>query len=137
MVKRYRNWFFGLAVAVLCALSIWDILGNLAPGDLKGGFEEAAFVRNEQNKGGIIRIYAFRVTDTVGADYMGCGNLLPHNDYGSITMAYFFESDKPVPNILHLAPPHFDTIRYQPVAVYNKSEDGIGKVHKQGRRASL
>lgn len=130
MVKRYRKWLLGLIIAVLCGLSVWDLLGNRGPGDLIGGFEEVAFVRNEQNKGGIIRVYAFSVADTIGADYIGCGNLLPHNDYGSITTAYFFESGKPIPDLLDLEPPHFDTTRYQPVAVYNKGDDGVGKLHK-------
>ncbi len=130
MIKRYRKWLLGLAVAVFCTLLVWDVSRNRSPGDLTGGFEEIAFVRNEQNKGGIFRIYAFRVTDTTDADYMGCGNLLPHNDYGSITTAYFFESDKPVPGSLRLEPPHFDTIQYRPVAVYNKGEDGVGQVNR-------
>ena len=128
MVRRYRKWLIGLVVVAFVAFVVWDLLSTRGPGDLVGGFEEIAFVRNEQNKGGIVRIYAFRVADTAGADYMGCGNLLPHNDYGSRTTVYFFESDRPAPTSLQLEPPHFDTVQFRPVAVYHKGDDGVGTV---------
>lgn len=130
MVRRYRKLLIGLAVVAFITLLIQDLLRHRGPADLKGGFEEIAFVRNEQNKGGIVRIYAFRVTDTVGADYMGCGELLPHNDYGSITEAYFFESGASAPMSIQLEPPHFDTLQFRPVAVYTKGEDGVGRVKR-------
>lgn len=130
MVKRSRKWLIGLAVGVFCGLSVWEIFSNRGAGDLVGGFVEVAFVRNEQNKGGIIRIYAFSVSDTIDADYSGCGELLPHNQYGSVTTAYFFASRKPVPDLLRLEPPHFDTTLYKPVAVYYRGEDGVGAVLK-------
>src|SRR5690606_7044262 len=104
-------------------LLVQDFMQRRGPADLKGGFEEIAFVRNEQNKGGIVRIYAFSVADTTGADYRGCGELLPYNDYGSITKAYFFQADKAAPTSLQLEPPHFDTTRFHPVAVYLKNAD--------------
>lgn len=130
MVKRYRKLLIGLAVAVFGALLVQDFLQRRGPADLKGGFEEIAFARNEQNKGGIVRIYAFSVADTIDADYLGCGELLPHNDYGSMTKAYFFEVGKPAPQSLRLEPPHFDTAQFHPVAVYIKDKDGVGNVSK-------
>ncbi len=128
MVRRYRKLFIGLAIIVFITLLVRDLLCHRGPADLKGGFEEIAFARNEQNKGGIVRIYAFRVTDTVGADYMGCGELLPHNDYGSITKVYFFQSGASAPMAIQLEPPHFDTVQFRPVAIYVKDEGGMGKV---------
>ena len=128
MVKRYRKLIIGLAAAVFGALLIQDFLQRRGPADVKGGFEEIAFARNEQNKGGIVRIYAFSVTDTLNADYLECGELLPHNDYGSMTTAYFFQAGKAAPQSLQLEPPHFDTTRFHPVAVYLKGKDGMGKV---------
>ncbi len=128
MVKRYRTLLIGLVVAVFGALLVHDFLQRRGPADLKGGFEEIAFARNEQNKGGIVRIYAFSVADTTDADYLGCGELLPHNDYGSTTKAYFFQAGKAAPTSLQLEPPHFDTVRFHPVAVYLKSTDGVGNV---------
>lgn len=126
----------GLAAIVLAALAVWDVLQSHGPADVEGGFEEVAFARNEQNKGGIVRIYAFSVTDTISADYFGCGERLPHNDYGSLTKAFFFVSDKPVPPTIELEPPHFDTLRFHPVAVYVKGKDGVGKVTTAGAARS-
>src|SRR3546814_270622 len=109
------------------AFVVRDLVRQRGPAAVKGGFKEVGFARNEQNKGGITRIYAFSVADTVGADYLGCGELLPHNDYGSLTKAFFFTSGRPAPSI-QLEPPHFDTLQFHPVAVYVKGKDGVGTV---------
>lgn len=134
MNRRHRKGVIGLILLAFIAFLIQDILRSRGPANLKGGFEEIAFVRNEQNKGGIVRIYAFRVTDTLGADYLGCGELLPHNDYGSATTAYFFESGTSAPSLIELEPPHFDTLKFRPIAVYTKGKDGVGRVKKSGDR---
>lgn len=134
MSKRYRKGIIGLILIAFIAFLVQDILLSRGPANLKGGFEEIAFVRNEQNKGGIVRIYAFGVTDTLGADYLGCGELLPHNDYGSVTTVYFFESGNLAPSLLQLEPPHFDTSKFRPIAVYTKGKDGVGRVKKSGDR---
>lgn len=128
MVKRYRKLLIILAVVVFGTLLVQDFLQRRGPADLRGGFEKIAFARNEQNKGGIVRIYAFRVADTTDADYQGCGELLPHNDYGSMTKAYFFAAGEAAPQSLRLEPPHFDTVQFRPTAVYLKGKDGIGRV---------
>src|SRR5690606_17504927 len=113
---------------VFIAFVLKDLMSNRGPADLQGGFEEIAFVRNEQNKGGIVRIYAFHVSDTVGADYQGCGDLLPHNEYGSLTKVFYFHKGTPAPTSLRLESPHFDTLQFHPVAAYTKGEDGVGRV---------
>lgn len=128
MMRRYRNLLVGFGVVVFIALVGRDLLRQRGPSDLKGGFEERAFARNEQNKGGILRVYAFSVGDTSEADYLGCGELLPHNAYGSTTTAFFFASGKPAPQSIQLEPPHFDTLQFTPVAVYIKGPDGLGSV---------
>src|SRR5690606_9501015 len=130
MIRKYRKLVIGLVVVAFAALMVGDLFRHRGPADLKGGFREIAFARNEQNKGGIVRIYAFTVADTAGADYLGCGELLPHNEYGSTTKVYFFEAGKPVPQSLQLEPPHFDATQFHPVAVYLKSKDGVGNVTK-------
>lgn len=128
MVGRYRKLLIGLAVAAFTTSVVYDLLRQRSPADLKGGFKEIAFARNEQNKGGIMRVYAFSVADIVDADFMGCGDLLPHNDYGSVTKAFFFASDKPAPPTIQLESPHFDVGQFHPVAVYLKDKDGIANV---------
>jgi len=128
MIRKYRKLVIGLVVVAFAALMVGDLFRHRGPADLKGGFREIAFARNEQNKGGIVRIYAFSVADTAGADYLGCGELLPHNDYGSLTKAFFFAAGTPTPHELELEPPHFDTLQYHPVAMYIKGKDGTGSL---------
>lgn len=126
ITKQNRKWIFAVIIVGIAALILQDSLNQTGPKDLPGGFEEIAFTRNEQNKGGIIRIYAFTVKDTSVAAYQECGDLMPHNDYGSLTKVYFFPEDKPAPTTLELEPPHFDIQKYKPVAIYTKGDDGTG-----------
>ncbi len=126
--RQGRSLLLALAAAAGAALLLVDILTQRGVSDVAGGFEEIAFVRNEQNKGGIVRIYAFTVSDTAAADYLACGNLLPHNDYGSTTVAYFFEKGKPAPDRLKLDSPHVDADRYRAIARYAKDERGVATV---------
>lgn len=128
MTKQNRKWVFTIIIVGIAALIIQDTLNQTGPKDLPGGFEEVAFTRNEQNKGGIIRIYAFTVEDPSIADYQDCGDLMPHNDYASLTKVYFFQKGQPAPTTLDLEPPHFDRQQYQPIAAYLKGEDGLGWV---------
>lgn len=128
MKRRYRLSLLLLVLVLSGVFILRDIL--LQPGihNVPGGFEERSFVRNEQNKGGIVRLYAFTVSDTAHADYLACGNLLPHNAYGSTTTAYFFEQGKPTPEKLKLDTPHFDASRFRAIAVYVKNEKGVATV---------
>ncbi len=128
MIRKYRKLLIALLVVVFAALVVRDLVQHRGPADLVGGFQEIAFARNEQNKGGIVRIYVFSVKDTTAADYEGCGALLPHNDYGSVTKAFFFAVDQFAPPSVQLDPPHFDTVQFHPVAVYVKGKDGVGAV---------
>lgn len=130
MKKRVLKWLFALPLIIIIAFMLRDTFTQEGITDLAGGFEEVAFVRNEQNKGGIIRIYAFTVTDSTNADYLACGNLLPHNEYGSTTKAYFFLSDTPFPTVLNLDTPHFDLKRYHPIAHYVRNEQTTATVRK-------
>ena len=128
MKKKNVKWLFSALLFVVIALMVKDSITQEGISDLSGGFKEVAFVRNEQNKGGIVRIYAFTVTDTSHADYLACGNLLPHNEYGSKTMAYFFPADAPFPTELRLDTPHFDSTTFNAVVRYVRDEQGIATV---------
>lgn len=130
MKKRNRKWIIGLAIGLFIALVVQDILSNRGPADLQGGFQEIAFVRNEQNKGGVVRIYGYQVSDTLDADYQGCGDLLLHNEYGSLTKVYFFQKGTAMPTSLQLDSPHFDTLQFRHVALYIRGKDGVGRVHR-------
>lgn len=86
--------------------------------DIPGGFDEVAYVRNENNLGTVLLYYAFTVEDTARADYEALGKTLPFNKTSGITTAFLFDKAKPAPAELRLEPPHFDTARYRPIGVY-------------------
>lgn len=107
-------------VAIL-GYGIWEAFNQPSIKDLPGKFEEVAFVRNEQNKGGIIRIYAVAVGDIGQADFEACADLFPTNDYGSMTKVYFFDKQKPYPTALTIDTPHFDGKQYEAIMILKRS----------------
>lgn len=128
MKKTPKKWLFAIPFIFLAALMLRDAFDQPGISELEGGFTEVAFVRNEQNKGGIVRIYAITVTDSASAAYLACGNMLPHNEYGSTTKAYFFLADAPFPTTLQLDAPHLDTTKFHAVARYVRNEQGVAAV---------
>lgn len=113
-------------------VSVLGILGMLfynfsnitTRNSLPGGFDEVAYVRNENNLGTVVLYYAFTVSDTANADYMALGQTLPFNKTSGITTAFFFDKTEPAPNELVLEFPHFDTALYKPIAVYTIDKVG-------------
>jgi hypothetical protein len=122
--KKKRSWIGITVVVLVISIFLFDTFRQPGLKDLPGQFEQMAFVRNEQNKGGIIRIYAIKVIDVENADYEACMERLPHNAYGSSTTAYFFDAKGPIPTNLHLAAPHFDSQHFHPIAAFTKDEKG-------------
>lgn len=86
--------------------------------DIPGGFDEVAYVRNENNLGTILLYYAFTVNDKQNADYQALGKTLPFNKSSGITTAFMFDKAKPFPTKLTLEQPHFDTTLYKPIGVF-------------------
>src|SRR5690606_26485848 len=80
MKSKYRAIILTAVVVLIAGFMMKDALFQPGIQALPGGFDETAFVRNEQNKGGIIRVYALSVSDPQQADYLTCGNLMPHNE---------------------------------------------------------
>ncbi|WP_293955290.1 MULTISPECIES: hypothetical protein [unclassified Sphingobacterium] len=120
MKKNKRLWLLAIPILVLLGFILKDSFNQKSIEDLPGGFKEVAFVRNEQNKGGIIRIYAVTVGDILNADYTGCLELMPVNDYGSITTVYFFDRTAPYPTSLSIDTPHFDTTKFKAIQISKK-----------------
>lgn len=120
MKKNKKVWLLVIPVLVLLGFILKDTFNQKSIEDLPGGFKEVAFVRNEQNKGGIIRIYAVTVGDLLNADYTACLELLPVNDYGSTTTVYFFDRTAPYPTTLTIDAPHFDGTKYKAVQISKK-----------------
>ena len=120
MNKNRRLWLLVIPILVLLGFILKDSFNQKSIEVLPGGFKEVAFVRNEQNKGGILRIYAVTVGDLLNADYSACLDLMPVNDYGSTTTVYFFDRSSPYPTQLTIDAPHFDTTKYKALQISKK-----------------
>lgn len=121
MKKNKRIWLIIIAIVAISGFMLKDSLTQKSIEDLPGDFKEVAFVRNDQNKGGIIRIYAISVGKPSEADYKACIDLLPVNDYGSSTTAYFFDKNSPYPTSLAIETPHYDTKQFHAIQISKKS----------------
>lgn len=110
-----------IALLVVLVYALWDSFNQPGIDSLPGQFEEVAFVRNEQNKGGIIRVYAVSVGDPDKADYQTCADLFPVNDFNSTTKVFFFDKNYPYPTTLTIDPPHYDTARYQAINIVKRT----------------
>ncbi|UIR54538.1 hypothetical protein LZQ00_09660 [Sphingobacterium sp. SRCM116780] len=121
MKKNKRVWFIIIPLLVIIAFMLKDSFTQKSIEDLPGDFKEVAFVRNDQNKGEIIRIYAISVGNPSAADYQACIDLLPVNDYGSTTTAYFFDKNMPYPTTLTLEAPHYDGKKYEAIQISKKT----------------
>ncbi|QQT26543.1 hypothetical protein [Sphingobacterium spiritivorum] len=119
--KNKKAWLLIIPIILIVGFIFKDSLTQKSIADLKGDFKEVAFVRNEQNKGGIIRIYAISVGDIANADYEGAADLFPTNDYGSSTTLYFFDKNFPFPTELTLESPHFDLDKYKSIMIIKRT----------------
>lgn len=93
-----------IILTLFLVVLLWMVADALMqPGvkDLKGDFKELAFVRNQQNTGPVIRIYAVSVKDTLWNAMEKYGHYMPHNKYGN-TKVYFFLHNTPAPTQLFL-----------------------------------
>lgn len=118
--KNKRFWWIAIPLILLIGYFTIDAFTQKSISSVPGDFEEVAFVRNEQNKGGIIRIYAVTVGDIANARYEACADLFPTNDYGSSTTIYFFDKNKPYPTELKLETPHYDLNRYDAISIIKR-----------------
>lgn len=118
--KKKKIWWVVAGVIVILGYLIYESYTQPTIEDLPGDFKEVAFVRNENNKGGIIRIYAVSVGDPANAKYDACANMFPVNDYGSLTRVYFFDSSQPFPTELSLEEPHYDTSQYSAIGIQSR-----------------
>lgn len=98
-----------LWVVIITALGLvlWNVFTQPGPADLKGNFKEIAFIRNEQNTGPVIRVYAVTVSDTLWKEMIDYGNFMPYNKYGN-TRVYFFLKNGPYPKQVTIGNDSFD-----------------------------
>lgn len=119
---------FLIIVTIVIGLVFYNFSKLPGRNDIPGGFNEVAYIRNENNLGPIILYYAFTVEDIDRADYEALGKTLPFNKTSGITTAFMFDKAKPAPSSLSLEFPHFDTTRFQPIAVYVIDKAGNRKL---------
>jgi len=118
--RSKRFWWISIPMVAIIIYFIVDSMTQKSISSLPGDFEEVAFVRNEQNKGVIIRIYAVTVGDIAKANFDACADLFPTNDYGSSTTIYFFDKNTPYPTTLQLDPPHYDLSKFNAISIIKR-----------------
>lgn len=124
-MKNKKVYILIIAFIAVAAM-FWNVL--TAPGikELKGNFKEAAFTRNEQNSGPVIRIYAVTLSAAYWKEMEQYGNYMPHNKFGT-TRVYFFLSNEPYPENLALGENNFDD-RFKQYCLGIYEKDGMGQV---------
>lgn len=121
MKKKKKVWFIAIPIILILGYLIFDSYSQPTLKSIPGQFEEVAFIRNEQNKGGIIRIYAVTVGDMTNAQYDAAADLFPTNDFNSVTRVFFFDKNKPFPSELSLDAPYYDTSKYEAVHILKRT----------------
>lgn len=121
MKQKKKVWFIAIPIILILGYLIFDSYSQPNLKDIPGNFEEVAFVRNEQNKGGVVRLYAVAVGDVQHANYEAAANLFPTNDFNSVTRIFFFDKNKPYPTTLKLASPYYDTTQYESIHIVKRT----------------
>ncbi len=121
-----KKTYILLATLAIIAVMIWNMVRTPGINELKGNFKEVAFIRNEQNTGPVLRMYAVTVQGEPWKEMEQYGNYMPHTKYGT-TRIYFFSSDKPYPSILALGDNNIPIdMEKNCLAIYEK--DGMSQV---------
>lgn len=114
-------------IFALAAIITFNLVMQPGIKDLEGGFVERVFIRNEQNDGPIIRIYAVTVAGEYWQQMQDYGNYMPHTKYGT-TKVFFFDANKPFPSKMELTEPHFSPeFKNSCLGLYEK--DGMSQLH--------
>ncbi len=121
MKTKKKVWFIAIPIILLLSYLIYDSFSQPSLKDIPGQFEEVAFARNEQNKGGIVRVYAVTVGDLNNAQYDDAADLFPTNDYNSMTRIFFFDKNKPFPTEVKVEPPYYDVEKYEAVQIVKRT----------------
>jgi hypothetical protein len=123
-MKKYKTFIFVISALIIFAI-IWNTITEPGIKDLKSDFKEVAFIRNEQNTGPVIRIYAVSLKTENWEEMEQYGNYMPHTKYGT-TKIYFFLNNTMVPEELNFGAVNI-TKKYQKncIAIYEK--DGMSQ----------
>jgi hypothetical protein len=124
-MKKYKVYILAVSVLIIITI-IWNTLTEPGIKDLKSDFKEVAFIRNEQNTGPVIRIYAVSLKTENWEEMEKYGNYMPHTKYGT-TRIYFFLSNGEIPEELNFGEVNIPE-RYKKncIAIYEK--DGMSQI---------
>lgn len=123
-MKKYKAYILLLSVLIIIAI-IWNAITEPGIKDLKSDFKEAAFIRNEQNTGPVIRIYAVSLNSEDWKEMEQYGNYMPHTKYGT-TRIYFFLNNSEIPEELNFGEVNIpERYRKNCIAIYEK--DGMSQ----------
>jgi hypothetical protein len=123
---KNKKTYILLAALAIIAVMIWNMLTTPGINELKGNFKEVAFIRNEQNTGPVLRMYAVTVQGEPWKEMEQYGNYMPHTKYGT-TRIYFFSADKAYPSTLVLGDYSIPReMEENCIAIYEK--DGMSQV---------
>jgi hypothetical protein len=122
-MNKKRMLGFGVAILLVLVFIFKDSFFLPDVESLKGEFQEVTFVRNEQNTGPVIRLYVVSVERKEDAQFEAYGDFMPHTKYG-ITKVFFFDKKTPIPRTIAENEPYFDTVRFKPIAKYEKNPMG-------------
>src|SRR5688572_32907323 len=125
MSKTTRNLLILVALALIVWFT-WDAFNQPGVQDLKGGFEEVAVYRNENNTGPVVRIYAVTVADPQVAEMEQYGNYMPHTKYGN-TKVNFFKKGGEIPTKVYPGEENFPA-QFKAQLLANYEKDAMGQV---------
>ncbi len=123
-MKKYKVYILVASVLIVIAI-VWSTITEPGIKDLKSDFKEVAFIRNEQNTGPVIRIYAVSLKTENWEEMEQYGNYMPHTKYGT-TRIYFFLNNSDIPEELNFGDVNIPE-RYKKncIAIYEK--DGMSQ----------
>ncbi len=123
-MKKYKAYILLLSVLIIIAI-IWNAITEPGIKDLKSDFKEVAFIRNEQNTGPVIRIYAVSLNSEDWKEMEQYGNYMPHTKYGT-TRIYFFLNNSDIPEELNFGEVNIpEKYKKNCIAIYEK--DGMSQ----------
>jgi len=119
-MKKNKLYILVIALIAISAM-LWTVLNEPGIKGLKGNLKETAFIRNEQNTGPVIRIYAVSIDQENWIEMEQYGNYMPHNKYGT-TRVYFFLSNKPYTGKLEITKSNIEEqYKQHCIAIYEKN----------------
>ncbi len=119
-MKKYKVYILVISVLIIIAI-IWNTITEPGIKDLKSDFKEVVFIRNEQNSGPILRIYAVSLKAENWEEMEQYGQYMPHTKYGT-TRIYFFLNNTDLPKELKFGEINIaDRYKQNCIAIYEKN----------------